>query len=326
MSGWWASLGRGQRAVALVVGVVVGVNLVLSAVSSMVGSDPGGPASSAFGTGDDGLEGWTDLLADDGRRVERSRTDIPELDLDPAATVVVADPVDLDTDDLRALSGFVTSGGRLILTGEQAAGLLGALTGVEVGRTTVSAGDLSVWVPSEHTGPAVELAGDRGGRWLGAGPLVPLAGDGEQPVLVVGDVDAGKVLALADTDLLHNRNLARADNASLALALVGDSDRPVIFAESVRGRPGGFSAMPAAWKWMLAGLAVALCAGLWSAGARFGPPEPPPLASRPPRRDHVEAVAAALHRSAERRGATAPSVSDDDHRTTSRPDNAGASQ
>lgn len=237
---------------------------------------------------------------------------------------MVADPVDLDTDDLQALSGFVTGGGRLIVAGEQASGLLAALTGVEVRRTTASAGDLNVWVPSEHTGAAMELAGDRGGRWVGAGPLVPLAGDGEHPVLVVGDVGAGKVLALADTDLLHNRNLARADNAALALALVGDGDRPVLFAESVRGRPGGFSAMPTAWKWMLAGLAVALGASLWSAAARFGPPEPPPLTSRPPRRDHVEAVAAALHRSTEQRGPAATPASD--RRITSHPDKPGAAQ
>lgn len=322
MSRWWASLGRGQRAAVIVVGLVVGVNLFLSAVGSVVGSDPGGPTSSAFGTGDDGLEAWADLLVADGRRVERSRTDLADLDLDASSTVVVADPVDLGSDDLQALGRFVNAGGRVVLTGEPASELLAVLTGADIARTSTSAEDLRVWVPSEHTGAARELAGDRGGRWIDVGHLVPLAGDDAQPILVVGDVGDGHVLALADTDLLHNRNLAQADNAALGLALVGDDDRPVVFAESVRGRSGGFSAMPSSWKWMLAGLVVALGAALWSAGARFGPPEPPPVASRPPRRDHVEAVAAALHRSTDRRGGTP----EPHPLRRSDPDNAGAAQ
>ncbi|MEO6987648.1 MAG: hypothetical protein ABI239_03280, partial [Aquihabitans sp.] len=46
--------------------------------------------------------------------------------------------------------------------------------------------------------------------------------------------------------------------------------------------------------WAALGLAIALVAGLWAAGTRFGPPEPFERELRPPRRDHVNAVAAGL--------------------------------
>jgi len=108
-------------------------------------------------------------------------------------------------------------------------------------------------------------------------------------------------MALADASVLQNHALDRADNAAFALGVARPAGsapgRTVTFVESVHGYANeGFGAVPSAWKWAALGAAVALVAGLWSAGARFGPPEPDTRALRPARREHVEAVAADLQR------------------------------
>lgn len=295
---WWAGLGAAQRVVAAVVAVFVLVNLTLAGTRSLVGGDPGGPVSSSFSTGDGGLEAYADLLTRSGRSVERRRTSLADAPIDPRATAVVADPTELAPDDLDTLSTFLAGGGRLVVTGESSSPLVAALTGSELSWDRFDTGDLRVWAPADGTGGARELAGDDGGRWIGAGPtLVPVAGAGGAPVLVVAGVGEGRLLALADTSVLQNRALGRSDNAALALGLAGPSARPVVFVESVHGfGRTGLAAVPSNWKWAGAGVALAVLVGLWAAGSRFGPPEPAVRRLRPPRRDHVDAVAAGLDR------------------------------
>jgi hypothetical protein len=281
----------------MVVAVVV-LNAALAGVRSLLGSEPGGPVSSSFGTGTDGLEGYADLLAAEGRAVTRLRDPVTADALPAGATVVVADPDSLTPAEARALVGALQGGSRLVLAGQATTDLLAAVSGAPVRWERDEAVDrLAVWVPGEDTGVARELAGDRGGRWVEVGPLVPLAGSGDRPALVAGPVGDGRVVALTDAEPLHNANLADADNAAFALALAGAADSPVVFVESVHGfSASGLDAVPPAWKWTAAGLAQALIAAMWCAGARFGPPEPQRRELRPPRRDHVEAVAANLDR------------------------------
>lgn len=298
LASWWSGLPRGQRVVVAVVAFLVAANVGLAGVRSLVGGEPGGPASSSFSTGGDGLEGYADLLRAEGHPVTRLRTAPGPGDLPPSATVVLADPAQLGRAELDALAGFLADGGRLVLAGAANEAILAGATGHEVTYADGPAGDLRVWVPSTVTGTAQELAGDRGGRWRDVGPLVPLAGGtggADGAAVVAGPAAGGEVVALADTSLLHNANLARADNAAFGLGLAGAEGRPVVFLESVHGFGGsGADAVPDSWKRALAGAALALLVGVWSAAARFGPPEPQRRDLRPPRRDHVDAVAAAL--------------------------------
>jgi hypothetical protein len=283
-----------------VIALVVAANVALAGVRSLVGGEPGGPASSSFGTAGDGLEGYADLLRAGGREVVRLRQAPAAGDLPAGATVVVADPAQLGAAEVEALGQLLESGGRLVLAGAATEPLLAAATGHDVTHDDGDSGELQVWVPSPDTGSAGELAGDRGGRWRDVGPLLPLAGDDRGAAIVTGPAGAGgagQVVALADADLLHNDNLARADNAALGLGLAGPGGAPVVFLESVHGFGGsGADAVPDAWKRALAGVALALVVGVWAAAARFGPPEPQARHLRPPRRDHVDAVAAALDR------------------------------
>lgn len=295
-STWWAARTRGERVLVLVIGALVLVGVVRTTIDTLVGSSPGGPVSSSFSTGGSGLEGYADLLARDGHRVVRLKEHPTTADLPGGATAVVADPDQLDERTARALVQFVQRGGRLVLTGEAAEPLLSAVAGSAVGHDDGPAADrLDVWVPSADTGTARRLAGDQGGRWRDPGPFVPLAGDDRGPAVVALPVGAGHVVALADTSLLQNRNLARDDNAALGLALAGGRDRPVVFVESLHGFGAtGLDALPDSWTAALLALALATVVGLWSFGRRFGPPEPQQRELRPPRSDHVEAVAAAL--------------------------------
>lgn len=295
---WWRGLGRGQQALLAVVGLAVLVNLSLSTVRSLTGGDPGGPASSSFSTGGDGLAAYADLLRADGHRVVRLRDRPAAADLPVTGTAVVVEPDGSALADVELLARFVTEGGHLVLAGAGSADLLAALTGAPVGwRAERPVARLDVWVPVPETGSARTLAGDDGGRWVGLGPLVPVIGAEDRAAMVVADVGAGRVTALADPSLLHNDHLDQADNAALGLALAGEDAAPVVFVEAAR-RSGsrGLAAVPPGWKWATAGLAVAVALGLWSAGSRAGPPEPQARTLAPPRRDHVDAVAAALDR------------------------------
>lgn len=295
---WWNGLGRAQRVIGAVVAVAIAVNLGLAGARSLVGGDPGGPVSSSFSTGGDGLEAYADLLRADGHRVVRLREQATARDLPASATAVVVDPRNVTSADVTRLARFVAGGGRLVLAGEPAAELVAALTGVPVRWEPGNPVErLTVWLPVKETGSARVLAGDDGGRWGDVGSLVPVAGSGSGPAVLVGSVGAGRVIALADASPLHNANLGQSDNAAFALAAAGDSARTVVFVESVHGfAASGLDAVPAAWKWAGAGLLVALIAGLWSAGARLGPPEPQRRPLPPPRQAHVDAVAAGLDR------------------------------
>lgn len=295
-SSWWHDRSRGQRVAIVVVGGVVAANALLSGLGAIVGAQPGGPVSSSLSTGEGGLEGWADLAADAGHPVRRAREpgalSTSEV-LDGGATVIIADPERFDDRDLAALAGH---DGRVVLLGGSSAPLASAAAGREVGWEGGDAADeLRTWVPVASLGGAEVIAGDRGGRWRDVGELVPVVGDAQGPA-VVASAD-GSVVALADAAPLANDALARADNAALALGLLGDPETPVVFVESVRATgPTGLAAAPTAWRWAGAGLALALAVGLWAAGARFGPPEPDARTLRPPRRDHVAALAADLDR------------------------------
>lgn len=295
LAAWWGGLPRGQRVVVGVVALLVAVNVGLAGLRSLVGGEPGGPVSSSFSTGADGLEGYADLLRAEGHPVTRLRTPPESGDLPPSSTVVLADPEQLGEREVEALGTFLDGGGRLVLAGAGTEPIVVAATGSGVTYGRAATGDLRVWVPSDATGSAEELAGDGGGRWRDVGSLVPLAGDDAGAAVVTGRAGAGEVVALADASLLHNENLDRADNAAFGLGLAGADRRPVVFLESVHGFGGsGTAAVPDSWKWALAGLGLALLVGVWSAAVRFGPPEPQKRELRPPRRDHVDAVAAAL--------------------------------
>ena len=148
------------------------------------------------------------------------------------------------------------------------------------------------------------VAFGEGGAWEELGGALPILATPAGPVAAVAEQDAGRAVLLADAAPLHNDALARADNAAFGLAAAGGADRPVVFLETVHGygEATGLAALPGRALWVLAGLALAALALVWSMARRLGPAEDEARALAPPRRDYVEALAAALAATGDREG------------------------
>lgn len=295
--GWWARRTVPQRVLVAVAGGLLALAVIGNALGGLVGGDPGGPASSSFSTGADGLQAWAALLERRGIQVVQRRDAPGPGDLRSGDAVVLADPgPDLDEALVRTLAAFVQAGGRLVAVGPSGADAAASVAGAPLALAGGS-GAARAWFTVPETVGVRDLApGLR--RVEPSGPWVGVAGDDRgRAVVAVASVGAGRVVVLADAALVDNTGLALADDAALALAVVGASSDRVVFLESVHGFGAtGLDALPSSWKWAFGGLVAALVLGLWSASARFGPPEADRRALRPPRVDHVEAIAADLGR------------------------------
>ena len=175
------------------------------------------------------------------------------------------------------------------------------------------------WLPErERTAePLVPVAGGAGvravelcgvGVWEDAGEALPVLAGARGVVAVAADAGQGRMLLLADSSLLQNRCIGRADNAAFALALAGERDRPVLFVESVHGYGAatGIRAFPDRWLYAFGGLLLAALVFLWARGRRLGPPEAEHRTFPPPRRDYVESLGALLARTKRRGEAVQP--------------------
>lgn len=140
-----------------------------------------------------------------------------------------------------------------------------------------------------------------GGHAVLAGGAARLLG-GPEPRPGTRRVGRGAATLVPDADGLRNRALGAGDNAARALQLAGPPARRVAFVESVHGyhEERGLAALPDAVQNCLVLLGVAALAFLVWRGRRLGPPEARARALAPPRREHVEALAAALARTHDR--------------------------
>jgi len=289
------------RAAAGIVALLAGLLVLTLALDAVIPS-PGGPRSSSYATAPDGFAAWADLARRSGREVRALRERPSAGTLPAEGTVVVIDPDTFTRGQARALRRFAEAGGRVVAGGNDPGPWLEELTrGLEWER----GGEESarVLVPAPETGAASTLRTRGEGHWERAGGSLPVAAGGDGPIVVVQTAGRGRIALVADPSPLQNRLLDEADNAALALALAGPG--PVTFVESVHGygTATGLAALPARFKWglILVGLSgLLLIAARWQ---RLGPPEPPERPLFPPRRAYVDALAATLARSHDRRSA-----------------------
>ena len=280
--------------------VLNGVALVVSNVRP----EPSGATGSAYATQPRGVAAYAELLRRAGHEVTYLREELDAARLDPAATIVVLDAPRLGGAERAALERFVRNGGRLVSGGKDAGrGVVPrpprwSAEGPRIARPSTA-------VPETSGVGGVMSAGEGGFRRVG-GTLPAL---GQSPALLtVATLGRGRALLLADAGPLQNRLLGRADNAALALALVGPPGRPVTFVECVHGSglQTGLAALPARWR---LALAVAVLAGLLfllSRARRLGPAQESGSDPTPARREHVEALALGLRRAREPAVALAP--------------------
>jgi hypothetical protein len=300
-------MSRGWKLGIAAVGFVIALNVALTFIHSIRGGTPGGPTSSSYATGGDGAAAYASLLGRAGHRVDRLRRRPSERQLDPAATVVLLDPArPVASEDAAALQSFVAAGGRLVL---------GGATGRWLGRIVPHAPEWSSTPVDElrTLAPVSQLAGvqrlerDGLGSWVG-GSALPLLGGRDRALLALATVGPGRVWLLADASPLQNRELGRADDAALGLALAGSAARPVVFLESYHGygTASGFAAVPARWWTAFGLLALATLALMIASGRRFGPPQAIERELAPPRREYVDALGGTLARSRSRDAAIEP--------------------
>ncbi|HEY4376916.1 MAG TPA: DUF4350 domain-containing protein [Acidimicrobiales bacterium] len=297
-AGWaarWAGLGPVQKFVVGLVAVVVAVNLGFAALGSVFGGTPSGPPSSSYTTASDGFAAWADLLATDGRPVARLRTVLADASLPSGSTLVVADPATLSDADVTRVASFVARGGRLVAVGEGATGLIGAVAGSPISWSPAGERRAAPLVPVEAVAGVGKVDSVGEGSYEEVGGLLPILGVSGRVTGVAGSVGRGPVVGIADGTPFDNDRLAHADNARLSVAVVG-AHRPVVFAEAEHGfgPGGGIDAVPSAWRWAALFGLVAFVVAVWSAGRRFGPAEAGVRTLRPPRVDHVDALAASM--------------------------------
>jgi hypothetical protein len=295
--GRWRRLPLPARVAIVVVGALVGVNLLAKFVEDSTGGGgtPGGRRSSAYATQNEGLAAYADLLGKEGHRVAITRSPLRDGTLDPSSTVVVLDPDTLSRDDAGVLLTFVVNGGRLI-TGGTSPSYFTALRDDPPRWAAPGPTDWSQVDPSLAPIGRIVSAGDA--QFTALGTTRALIGDSNGALLTEASVGQGTVVFMADPSPLQNQLLGAADNAALGLALAGDRTRTVVFPEGVHGYgpSRGLAAIPTDWKVALIGLAIAGLVLIWARGRRLGPPEDASRPLPPPRGAYVDAVGSTLVR------------------------------
>ena len=305
----WLPKKRSTRAILVGVAIVFGFNVILFWLNQAAGG-PSGPTSSSYATSPEGVRAYADLLVDEGHEVERLRATVDDIDVPGSATIVFLDPGAVTGEEARALRDFVERGGRLVLSVIDRAPWLETVTGEPISWAPGGPSAVRPLVSLEEVAGVEDVQAGGSGRWTELGGAVPALGDGtdEGILLAIASAGEGRIALLADGSPLQNHLLATGDNAALALALAGEPDRPVLFAESHHGYGEGIglSALPTGWKVALAGLGLAAIGLVIARGRRLGPPE---LTSRdlaPARIAYVESVAGILARTGHPQAAIAP--------------------
>jgi hypothetical protein len=292
----------------VVAGVALLAVLIVLALIRQVSPGPSGPTGSSYATSATGLSAYAELLTRSGHPVTRLRAAPASARLKPSATLVMLDPRILVRADADALRRFVAAGGTLIAGGQDPSGWLARLMpDPPVWQSTgASAGSAAVAVPETVSVGTVVADGD--GAWSDPRSSLPVVGPPDASLLTVATLGDGRIELLADSSPVQNAFLARADNAALGVDLAGPEGRPVVFEEGVHGygSGNGLAALPTRWKWLLAGLLLAALVTVGASFRRLGPPDPPAAAVLPPRRAHVDALAAALARTGQPAAAAEP--------------------
>jgi hypothetical protein len=291
--------------VAILVGGVIGLNLLATGLDRAVGGNqPGGVSDSSYATGGEGVAAYAQLLSDYGYGVSQQRGAITDHPPVSDATMVVLQPSTLTEADTAALLQFVTAGGRLVIGGTDPF----YLHRLRDHPPTWSPNGSSPWTAISGLGAVRTVATASEGAWIAPGTSQVLVGDNERALLTHEAVGRGDMYFLADPSALQNAYLGQDDNAAFALAIAGPSSRPVVFAEGVHGygESRGFAAIPARWKVGLALLGLAAIAFIWSRARRFGPPDRAARDLPPARAEYVRSLSTTLERTHDPRRALEP--------------------
>jgi len=288
---------RVQKVLAIAAVSVLVIGIILAQVSGTGSSGERPLGADPSDEGPTGLLGLTVLLEGNDHDVERVAEAPSTGDLDSEKTALLVTPGSITAADANALNDLASDGGRVVVAGDPGSEALTRLldTDAEIGEggsETVS----PVTVSPETAGVAsIQLGTTQ--AVTDAGSALPLLGDAGQAAAVAADIGEGRVVVIADDDLLLNDLIDDADNALFGINLAGEAGREVQLVEAVRTPPGsGLGALPSDWGWVAAGLLAAALSLAWARGRRLGPAELEARPLPPPRRQYIDAVAGALLR------------------------------
>lgn len=297
----WRAVPRWVQIVVVFAAACVLYQFVASTVSGVTGSS--NHVTGSASTLDDsatGVAAYDDLLAESGYHVTTLTSPLPTPASAPTGNLLVLDPTQWTPSQSRAVAALVRGGSTVVVSGETASTgvlqALGAARGVAwmagpAGRITVVRSALWSGAPGVIDSPTV------GHFTVGPAASSAVLAGAAADALVVGVHVRGWLFAVASSSALDNANLARADNAGLALALADSTSRRVTFDEYVHGigRGGsGLAGLPAPWRFGLGLAVLGLLIGLVSSARRFGPVQRAARALIPPRVLYVDAMATHL--------------------------------
>jgi hypothetical protein len=232
-----------------------------------------------------GAKAAFELLQESGYRVERWISPPGELPSQTAGiTLILAEPSERGSAEERAaISRFVFSGGRLLVTGAAGASFAPESHSVEVPSVDLSQKSFLAQLPSplSRNAPEVTMVAPDEWRPLASSQLAVYTKDGK-PGVVWYRFGKGEVIWWAISSPLSNGSIREKNNLALFLNSVGPPDSRVLWDEYFHGmrRSLGsyFATTPLPW----AGLQVALVvvALLFTFSRRWGPVWMPPGESR----------------------------------------------
>jgi hypothetical protein len=278
------------------------VEFALSFVGAVYGTPSRtilGPASS-LDTSKSGTAAVAQLLSARGHPVRQVEVPVGSASLQVPGTLFVLDPQGRLTTELAAIHGYLLAGGRVVLAGRPAAGVLRGLLGPGLLPIwqQATAGLSHAGAPAPQNYGANSVISSTPGSWRkGATSVRTLLGGSGGALALLADVGHGRLVLLASSSPLDNDLLGRDDNAAFALDLAGPAGSPVAFDEydHLKTSSGtGIAGLPGHWQAGLLLALVAIVVWILSASRRFGPPVRADRELVPPRIAHVDAVAALL--------------------------------
>lgn len=214
-----ARLESGDRKFLMVSGALLIALTVAALVLEPPRAEPSKGFPSSYSSGADGSKAAYLLLGDLGYRVERWSRPPTELAAPTNTVLVLAEPVFPSSSDERfALRRFVSAGGRLLLTGPQAASLLGGVGPKTLDGPFAPPQTFTAEAPSPVTLGAPTVAMKTRVRWATQEPgQLRLYGDKDGATVVSIPLGRGLIIWWADPGPLTNSGLIQASNLRLFL-------------------------------------------------------------------------------------------------------------
>lgn len=295
----WSALPPWARWVGSIIAAVVSLNILLTLLGKVYGAPEGRPSSS-YATAPEGIAGFAELLARRGHPVVALRGALTESALPDDGVVIVLDPDTITEAEVAALVTWTANGGSLVIGGRPQLWAEGLDFERQPQWSPAGVPSAEPLADVPEMRDVTTIGGEGFGSWEDPAAALPIAGTTSpaRTLVAVATVGSGRAVLLADPSVLHNRYLARNDNAVFALNLAAPPGTRVYFAEGVHGygTESGLMAIPFRWKVALIGLALASIVWMVAVGRRLGPPELETRDLPPPRRAYVDALATTLAR------------------------------